>query len=130
MESENETKLEEFTRSIVKDLGVESPSFDFTEKVMSSIQIEKEKITYKPLISKKVWIALLIIAVLFVIGIVSSDITITEGWMGTTFGQYSENIFTKFRFSTVMTYGIVAMALMLGIQTMLLKGYLQNRYNE
>ena len=61
-----EKKLDEFTKKIFKESSLETPSFDFTDKVMTNlpeIEIAKatrvntsaKKIKSEPLISKKGW---------------------------------------------------------------------------
>jgi hypothetical protein len=55
-------KLDRITRQIIKMGGLHQPSTDFMENVMESVsKIESEKFCYTPLISKKVWIILLLL---------------------------------------------------------------------
>lgn len=77
-------KLDKQFEQMMKGIRIDSPSSDFTLKVMSRIQaeaaIQKRPILaeYQPVISKRTWIILLVIFVLFMIYItVSSQDTTT-----------------------------------------------------
>ena len=77
-------KLDKQFEEMMKGIRIDSPSSDFTTKVMSRIQaeaaVQKRPILaeYQPVISKRTWIILLVIFVLFMIYItVSSQDTTT-----------------------------------------------------
>jgi len=64
MEAENK-KLDQFTKEVMQDAGLQAPSTDFLANVMAAVTHEKVPVkAYKPLISKVGW---LIIAALFLI---------------------------------------------------------------
>ncbi|WP_298421629.1 hypothetical protein [uncultured Kordia sp.] len=64
MEAENK-KLDQFTKEVIQDAGLASPSVDFLANVMAEVSKEKTAIkVYKPLINKVGW---LIIVALFLI---------------------------------------------------------------
>ncbi|WP_298515957.1 hypothetical protein [uncultured Kordia sp.] len=64
MEAENK-KLDQFTKGVLQDAGLASPSTDFLANVMAAVSIEEVPIkVYKPLITKVGW---LIIGALFLI---------------------------------------------------------------
>ncbi len=48
-----EKRIEKLSEKIMQETSLESPSANFTANIMS--QLQEKTITYKPLISKKVW---------------------------------------------------------------------------
>ena len=54
MKAKEDKNLEKFVDKIMKDASLETPSFDFTSKVMSKVFVAQNSETtmYKPLISK------------------------------------------------------------------------------
>lgn len=52
---DRDKKIDAFTKSILKEVDLETPSVDFVANVMNSVKTENEVITYKPLISKASW---------------------------------------------------------------------------
>ena len=51
----NDKELDDFTKSVIKEANLETPSFDFVKNVMGKIEVETLKnveVVYKPLISK------------------------------------------------------------------------------
>lgn len=64
MEAENK-KLDQFTKEVMQDAGLQAPSTDFLANVMAEVSKEKVPVkVYKPLISKVGWLT---IAALFLI---------------------------------------------------------------
>ncbi|WP_430408618.1 hypothetical protein [Kordia sp.] len=64
MEAENK-KLDQFTKEVIQDAGLATPSVDFLANVMAEVSKEKVPVkVYKPLINKVGW---LIIGTLFLI---------------------------------------------------------------
>ena len=61
-----EKQIEKLSEKIMQETSLESPSANFTANIMS--QLQEKTITYKPLISKKVWVlvaACIALAVIF-----------------------------------------------------------------
>ena len=64
MEAENK-KLDQFTKEIIQDAGLTTPSVDFLANVMAEVSKEKVPVkVYKPLINKVGW---MIIGALFLV---------------------------------------------------------------
>lgn len=80
-------KLDKQFEQLMKGIQIDSPSSDFTNKVMSRIQaeaaVQKQPILagYEPVISKKTWIILFVIfaALMIYITVSGKDTTTTTG---------------------------------------------------
>ena len=73
-------ELNSFTKSVITEGGLETPSPDFVKNVMRKVALEatnKAVIVYKPLISKTGWILSITIFVLIVTTVFFSDSTIS-----------------------------------------------------
>ena len=79
---ENEDKnIEQYVHTVIKETPLESPSHDFTSKVMANVlAIGKSKATvYKPLISKKGWLLIFGGIIATVMYLLINDGTQSEG---------------------------------------------------
>ncbi len=82
MEAENK-KLDQFTKKVFQDAGVESPSVDFLANVMAEVSKEKVPVkVYKPLITKVGWmiIGALFLVFAFVLTRFSLGLSILGDW--------------------------------------------------
>ena len=58
MEKDENIKLEAFVKKAVQEIGLEQPSANFMDNLLAKIEVKETtelKITYAPLISKRVW---------------------------------------------------------------------------
>ena len=134
MKNNIDKHLEKLTNKIMEETSLESPSFDFTDNIMSQVQIIKtsDVTVYKPLISKSIWIliALGFITLIgyLILGTTSQD---SEALFTINFDALFNNRFTKalsaMKFSDTLMYAIVSLGIMLFIQIPLLKNYFDNR---
>ena len=122
--------LNELTKKIIGETSLEQPSLDFTTNVMAQVEMTSEKIiAYKPLISKKGWLA---IVALFFMGIVFAfygDFN-GNGWFDSINLDYSvltDNKFTELissiTLSSTAIYAIVFFGLLFFVQISYLKNY-------
>lgn len=131
----NEDKnIEQYVHTVIKGTPLESPSHDFTSKVMVNVlALDKSKATvYKPLISKTGWVLIFggIIATMgyFII----NGGTQSEGhpW---SFGPGVKDFIKTFsdvhlfQFSRITVNVIVVSTILMIIQITLLKNYLDKR---
>ncbi|MCF6296326.1 MAG: hypothetical protein L3J25_11645 [Flavobacteriaceae bacterium] len=127
-------KLDDFVEKVVKDSSLESPSLDFTNKIMSKIEtITQSEITvYRPLISKRAWF---IIATLIIGGLTYltlRDNVQTTGWFDSldysliTNNKVTEKI-GSVMFSKTFMYAITFFAVVFFIQIPILKNYFDKR---
>lgn len=65
-------KTQDNLRAYMKELPKDEPSADFTKMVMNRVRLEaiKSPILYPPLISRKMWLNIFGVALLFVAGVV------------------------------------------------------------
>ena len=126
---ESDKNIEKFIDKIMAESTLESPSIDFTSKVMSQILVvEKIKIRYyRPLISAPIWItifgSLIFLILYFTFWNESNNSEIDHSYIVNI-----PNIFTDFHFSKNTVYGILIVPLMILVQIPLLKNYYDKKY--
>jgi len=135
MKENADKHLDHLSRKVIGKSSIESPSFDFTQTVMTHInELKTSKVTtYVPLISKRVWS---IIAIIFV------------GLLGYTFFGTStqktnwadklgleelpnlelNNPLANLEVSQTLIYSVLLFAIMLCIQIPILKRYFDKRF--
>ena len=114
--------------------SLERPSFDFTSKVMSHIDIVKQNTitTYRPLISKQVWGLILLAFVGFLSYIIFVSKPETSDWLANfNFNQIDTSMFSSLlnnmQLSKIVTYGIGLFSIMCLVQISFLKNYFDKR---
>ena len=135
MKSKEDKNLENLVEKMMKDTSLETPSFNFTSKVMSDVfSIEKKKsFSYKPVISKRTW--------LIIFAAIGSLITwmifnVPENKASSNFDFSFINtdkiftIFSGFQFSSITTNIILLAMVMIFIQILFLKNYLNKRFHK
>jgi hypothetical protein len=126
---ESDKNIEKFIDKIMAESTLESPSIDFTSKVMSQIiVVEKSKTPYyRPLISATIWItifgSLIFLILYFAFWNESNNSEIDHSYVVNI-----PNIFSDFHFSKNTVYGILIVPLMIMVQIPLLKNYYDKKY--
>ena len=131
--NENADKgLDSLSRKVIGKSAIESPSFDFTKRVMSQINAlsSSSVTTYVPLISKKVWA---LIATVFA-GIVwltrSGASKEKSSWVSNLDLDYEfVSPFATLELSQTVVYAVLLFAIMFCIQIPLLKHYFNKRFD-
>ncbi len=133
---EENKELDNFVRSAVREIGLEKPSVNFTDSVLSKINTVSQKNTIsvtKPLIPKSVWFCILcVMAVVFGYVIFNSS-NAESTWLAAvklnqlTSFNLSLNM-PEFSLPTAFVYGSVAIALFACLQVLLLKQKLDKNY--
>ena len=127
---ENDKEIENLIEKMMSENNLESPSFDFTSKIMSQVLVaEKSKIkAYKPLISKSTWIfigvslaALTAYAIYF-----NNDVYNFE--IAKTYSDKASALFSGIHFSTNVLYALLVVPFMVLIQIGVLKNYFDKKY--
>ena len=135
MKNNVDENIEKLLKKLVQTASIETPSPDFTKNVMSGILASKTKnsIIYQPIISKRGW--LLISAA--IIGVFTFLIFHTENASPANQFNFSFLQFDKLLNSlnglqvSSMTANILLLAfLIISIQVLLLKSYLNKRYQK
>lgn len=116
---------EEFFKKIIKEAGREKASLDLLGNVMSAIEAKKaSSFVYKPLISKNVWIVLVLIISLSVFGLFLITTDFSMNW---NFGFMSYISIPKINLSSTMLYAIGFVSLFF-LQIPFLQNYMRNQY--
>ncbi len=130
MNTNEDKHIENLIDQMMKNQTLETPSFDFTSKVMNKV-VESQKnkaFEYKPLISKQTIFIILSLLVILVLYSLSQGATGTSRWsIPFDFGfLYKNNISGMFSFSKITTYSAVLGTLMLFAQIT----FLRNHFNH
>ena len=134
MNEKVDKQIEKLVERSMKTQSLESPSSNFSAMVMKQIHaIEKSKVTaYRPLISKPVWVAILVGLLLVVSYIIFGQNTTESGWLSyidlsiITDNNLS-NALSGFKVSKTVLYSVVLFGIMLFIQVPILKRYFDSR---
>ncbi|MGB4844665.1 MAG: hypothetical protein WBP16_09380 [Ferruginibacter sp.] len=136
MKVNKDKNLERFVDKLMKKASPESPSTEFTAKLMMEVhKTEMDKVTvYKPLISKRTWFIIFgSISALALYVIFNTD-TQTGSWLtsfdlGIVSNGLSESL-RVFKFSTITFYAVALLTVMLFVQITYLRNYFDKRVEE
>ncbi|MFB9109271.1 hypothetical protein [Flavobacterium gyeonganense] len=130
---ESDKDIEKLIDKMMAEEKLQSPSIDFTSKIMAEVLIleEKKQKTYKPLISKSVWVSIGIALALLVVytslfSVSESTLKIDE--IGNLYSDKITSVFTGVHFSKNILYAILIVPLMVVIQVGVLKNYFDKKY--
>lgn len=125
---EKDKKVEEFIEKVFSETTLETPSFDFTSKIMAQVTVlEQRKIKeYKPLISKPVWFAIFLILVTMMSFAVFGTSEKTQ--FDFDFSAKMVSLIPSIHFSDATTYSVLIVTMMVLIQIPLLKNYFEKRF--
>ncbi len=137
MKETEDKNTKQFVDKIMKETSLESPSHDFTSKVMANVlAIGKSNVTvYKPLISKRGWLVIFGGIIATVIYLLTNNVTQSEGqpWSAAFSGRGLIKALTDlhlFQFSGITINIIVLSTLLMFIQITLLKNHLNKRLEK
>ncbi|MFH6945418.1 hypothetical protein [Flavobacterium sp. FlaQc-50] len=126
---ESDKNIENLIEKMMAESSLESPSIDFTSKIMSQVLIaEKSKIkTYKPLISKQTWILIIGALVALTVYAIASGNT-TDLKINELYVEKVSDLFSGIHISTNIIYAFLVVPFMLLIQIGVLKNYFNKKY--
>ena len=135
MKEQADKNIERLVDKIMNDASVETPSFNFTESVMSQVNaLQNSDITvYKPLISKTTWM-FIVFGFLALIGyfIFGAETEGTSWFSAIDFSVLSNNrlleAIPSFELPKTVLYAVVLFAFMLCIQIPVLKNHFDKRF--
>ena len=135
MKENADKNLDDLSRKVIGKSSVESPSFDFTQAVMSKVEaLGRSRVTtYVPLISKRIWL-LIGVGVASIFGYIrfGSYGTETRWFEALKLDRYADFIttdaFSGFDVSKTMFYIVLLFGIMLAIQIPILKHQLDKRF--
>ena len=127
---EEDKNLEKLIDKMMAENTLETPSFDFTSKLMSQVQaVEKRKIkAYKPLISKSTWIFIGFCLIALTIYSVYSNSDISNFEIVKLYSDKASTLFSGIHFSKNILYALLIVPFMILIQIGILKHYFDKKY--
>lgn len=127
---ESDKNLEQLIDKMMAEDKLQSPSFDFTSKIMSEVLVleEKKLKTYKPLISKSTWIfiGLALLGLIIYASLFSGTSQNLE--IGKVYTDKISNTFSGIHLSKNIVYAILIVPFMILIQIGVLKNYFDKKY--
>lgn len=134
---EENKELDDFVRKSIQEVGLEEPSLDFTNLVMSKINSVTERsavFEYKPLLSKPAWFVILsIVAAIFIYVILGQpEQESTWLWFSKVNRLTSFNVIgsmPNIEVSSTFLYGVLAVTFFVWIQIFLLKKHIYKTYS-
>ncbi|WP_166921528.1 hypothetical protein [Flavobacterium poyangense] len=127
---ESDKNIENLIDEMMSETTLDSPSVDFTSKVMAQVLVAEQSKTkiYKPLISRFTWfmigfglIALVVYSSFFARTYYNLEI-------GKTYADKISALFSGIHFSENVLYAILVVPFMMLIQLGLLKNYFDKKY--
>jgi len=135
MKNNVDENIEKLVKKLVQTASIETPSPDFTKNVMSGILASKtnNNIIYQPIISKRGWLLIStgIIGV-FTFLIFHTENASLANQFNFSFLQFDKllNSFNGFQVSSMNANILLLSFLMISIQVLLLKSYLNKKYQK
>lgn len=127
---ENDKEIENLIERMMAENTLESPSIDFTSKIMSQVLVaEKSKIkAYKPLISKSTWIFIGISLVALTAYAVYSSNDVANFEIAKTYSDKASALFSGIHISKNVLYALLVVPFMILVQIGVLKNYFDKKY--
>ncbi|MET3025358.1 hypothetical protein ABXT06_01650 [Flavobacterium sp. UW10123] len=130
---ESDKNIEQLIEKMMAEDKLQSPSIDFTSKIMAEVQVleDKKLKTYKPLISKTVWMLMgaAVIALIIYISLFSSaESNLEIDKVGELYSDKISNTFSGIHFSKNTMYAILIVPIMILVQVGILKNYFDKKY--
>ena len=127
---ESDKNIEKLIDKMMSESTLESPSIDFTSKIMSQVlATEERKIkAYKPLISKTTWIFIGITLAALTTYTIYSNNDISNFEIAKTYSEKASALFSGIHISKNILYALLVVPFMVLIQIGLLKNYFDKKY--
>jgi hypothetical protein len=127
---ENDKEIENLIEKMMRENSLESPSFDFTSKIMSQVLVvEKSKVKiYKPLISKPTWAFIGICLTTITAYSFYSNSEISNFEIVKLYSDKASALFSGIHFSKNIMYSLLIVPVMILIQIGVLKNYFDKKY--
>jgi hypothetical protein len=137
MQDDKKTKFDQFIQERIKEVGLEKPSLNFTNIVISKIETLREhsEVTvYKPLIPKNIWYsgAAIVIAIFayLVYGNIDIEFNLLPEMNMQQIGQLNLlDRLPNLNISNIYVYAFIGLAFFVGVQVYLLKNHFDKRYS-
>ncbi|KQB38747.1 hypothetical protein [Flavobacterium aquidurense] len=127
---ENDKEIENLIEKMMRQNTLESPSIDFTSKIMSQVLVaEKSKIkVYKPLISTATWIFIAMVLIALTAYAVYSNNDASNFEIAKTYSDKASELFSGIHFSKSILYSLLIVPFMILVQIGVLKNYFDKKY--
>lgn len=133
---EEHKKLEDFIKKSVKEIGYDSPTVDFTDKVLAKVRAKAETKTetlpeYRPVLSKKAWAAILALVAIVSGLVIFNDTGLNNGWLSrldTLFAFDWSIPIPHISISNTLLYGLLIGTFFVLVQVLMIKQFLDRRY--
>jgi uncharacterized membrane protein (DUF485 family) len=133
MKEHTEQHLDSLAKKVMKSASLQSPSVDFTSNLMEEIKHATigESLTYKPLISKNGWFAiiagLIVLSMYIIFGNVEGPGLLDTVDYSAISNNKVFNAITEIKISKILTYAIGFCGLVFFIQIPLMKHMMNKR---
>jgi hypothetical protein len=127
---ESDKNIENLIDKMMRENTLESPSIDFTSKIMSQVIVaEKSKIiTYKPLISKTTWAFIGICLLALIAYSFYSNNDTSNFKVAQLYSDKVSGLFSGIHFSKNVLYALLIVPVMVLVQIGVLKNYFDKKY--
>ncbi len=135
MKSRDEN-IEKLVEKMMMESPIETPSFDFTSKVMSDVLCleRKKSFSYKPVISKRGWFIIFACIGGFITWFIFNGYAEKETATNIDFNFINAerilNVFSAFQPSSLSLYVTLLAMVMIFIQILFLRNYLHKRFER
>jgi len=133
MKEDENKELEQLIGKAMKNMPLETPSFDFTSRVMAQAAITPKKAipAYKPILPKSFWL----VSAIIIIGLISYAYFSGTPEENVSYGMNLEqaynskisHITNQINFSKTTMYATVALLLAMLVQIPLIRNYFQGK---
>lgn len=136
MQKDKKSDFDSFIKEKIKSEGLDSPSLDFTSKLISKIELQKKEetaVTAKPLISNYFWYSGAAFLLFLFTYLVYGNVEMQFSWIPelklSRIPQLRvlEKMLTL-QVSNVYVYAFIGLAFFVGIQVYILKSHFEKRY--
>lgn len=136
MQEESKTKYGQLIQKRIKEEGLEKPSLNFTNAVISKIEAQKVsnvEIDNKPLIPKYFWYSGAAILLIIFSYLIYGNVDLGFNWIPEEkISQIEQiNLFERLpdiNISNIYVYAFIGLAFFVGLQIVLLKNHFNKRY--
>ena len=132
---EENKELDDFIRKIVEEVGFEQPSDNFTNTTLSKIELitENNSTVYKPIISRSIWVGIVVVVIGIFIYVIFNKPSIEIGWLSLLNLNKLAAFNTSLRMpdifvSNIYIYACIVLAFFVGVQVLFLKRHFEKRY--
>ena len=133
MEQNKDKQLDDFVQKVVKTAGLETPSDQFTQSIMSKIKAQSAVTHYKPLISKRSWLVLCSIVIFLLAYVFFGNLDLNISWLPSIDAIAMDNMgiidaLSNLRLPDTLLYGLTGLTLFIYVQIVFLKKHLERRF--